>query len=159
MPIKYQRTVKTSNQPSQSPLNKQLINFLVRWEDVNLPVKSNISVVFLTDIIFFYYIRLKVSFLRFLFRSWVFKYLWKVFLLYYYVETTIWKISCGSWRECYFWLHLVSSSKIVGKSESIIRGVFTLRKKWSFPLRVYSVNVTKSAVSCGGFCHIYWRDP
>ena len=102
MPIKYQRTVKTSNQLSQSPLNKQLINFLVRWEYVNLPVKSNISVVFLTDIIFFYYIRLKVSFLLFLFRSWVFKYLWKVFLLYYYVETTIWKISCGSWRDVIF---------------------------------------------------------
>ena len=32
-----------------------------------------------------------------------------------------------------------------------------LRKKWSFPLRISSVNVTKSAVSCG-FGHIYWRN-
>ena len=31
-------------------------------------------------------------------------------------------------------------------------------KKWSFPLRVSSVNVTKSAVSCE-FGHIYWRNP
>ena len=31
-------------------------------------------------------------------------------------------------------------------------------KKWSFPLRISSVNVTKSAVSYG-FGHIYWRNP
>ena len=35
---------------------------------------------------------------------------------------------------------------------------YTLNKKWSFPLRIYSVNVTKSAVSCG-FGQIYWRKP
>ena len=34
----------------------------------------------------------------------------------------------------------------------------TLHKKWSFPLRISSVNVTKSAVSCG-FGHLYWRNP
>ena len=32
-----------------------------------------------------------------------------------------------------------------------------LHKKWSFPLRISLVNVTKSAVSCG-FGHIYWRN-
>ena len=32
----------------------------------------------------------------------------------------------------------------------------TLHKKWSFPLRICSVNVTKSKDSCG-FGHIYWR--
>ena len=32
-----------------------------------------------------------------------------------------------------------------------------LNKKWNFPLRISSVNVTKSAVSCG-FDHIYWRN-
>ena len=32
----------------------------------------------------------------------------------------------------------------------------TLHKKWSFPLRVSSVNVTKSAVSCE-FGHVYWK--
>ena len=34
----------------------------------------------------------------------------------------------------------------------------TLHKKWSFPLTMSSVNVTKSAVSCG-FGRIYWRSP
>ena len=29
--------------------------------------------------------------------------------------------------------------------------------KWSFPLRIFLVTVTKSAVSCG-FGHIYWRN-
>ena len=31
-------------------------------------------------------------------------------------------------------------------------------KKWSFPLRISSVIVTKSAVNCG-IGHIYWRNP
>ena len=34
----------------------------------------------------------------------------------------------------------------------------SLHKKWSFPLKISSVNVTKSAVFCG-FGHIYWRKP
>ena len=33
-----------------------------------------------------------------------------------------------------------------------------LHKNWRFSLRISSVNVTKSAVSCG-FGHIYWRNP
>ena len=33
--------------------------------------------------------------------------------------------------------------------------VWHCTKKWSFPLRISSVNVTKSTVSCG-FGHIYW---
>ena len=36
--------------------------------------------------------------------------------------------------------------------------VMTLHKKWSFPLRASSVNVTKSAVSCG-FGYIYGKKP
>ena len=34
----------------------------------------------------------------------------------------------------------------------------SLHKKWSFPLRISSGNVTKSAVS-SGFGHIYYRNP
>ena len=34
----------------------------------------------------------------------------------------------------------------------------TLYKKWSFPLRISSVNLTKSAGNCR-FGHIYWRNP
>ena len=33
-----------------------------------------------------------------------------------------------------------------------------LHKKWSFPLSISSVNVTKSAVFCG-FGYIYWKNP
>ena len=33
--------------------------------------------------------------------------------------------------------------------------VFPLHKKWSFPLRISSVNVTESAGNCG-ISHIYW---
>ena len=33
-----------------------------------------------------------------------------------------------------------------------------LHKKWSFSLRISSVNVTKSTVNCG-FGHIYWGNP
>ena len=33
-----------------------------------------------------------------------------------------------------------------------------LHKSWSFPLRTFSVNVTKSAVFCW-FVHMYWRNP
>ena len=33
-----------------------------------------------------------------------------------------------------------------------------MHKKWSFPLRIYSVNVIISAGNCG-FGHIYWRNP
>ena len=36
--------------------------------------------------------------------------------------------------------------------------LITLHKKWSFPLMISSVNVTKSAVSWG-FGHIYGRNP
>ena len=35
---------------------------------------------------------------------------------------------------------------------------FALHKKWSFPLKISSVNVTKYADSCR-FGHIYWRNP
>ena len=36
--------------------------------------------------------------------------------------------------------------------------LWTLQKKWSFPLKISPVNVTKSAVSCG-LGHIDWRNP
>ena len=34
----------------------------------------------------------------------------------------------------------------------------TLHKNWSFPLRLSSVNVTKSVANCG-LGYIYWRNP
>ena len=36
--------------------------------------------------------------------------------------------------------------------------IVALHKKWSFPLMISSVNVTKFAGNCG-FGHIYWKNP
>ena len=36
--------------------------------------------------------------------------------------------------------------------------LISLHEKWSFPIRISSVNVTKSTVSCG-FGHVYWKNP
>ena len=36
--------------------------------------------------------------------------------------------------------------------------LYNTGQKWSFPLKISSVNVTKSAENCG-FGHIYWRNP
>ena len=44
------------------------------------------------------------------------------------------------------------------KISNVTFELLTLHKKWSFPLRISSVNVTKSTDSCG-FGHIYWRNP
>ena len=40
----------------------------------------------------------------------------------------------------------------------VISPILPQHKKWSFALRIFSVNVTKSEVFCG-FGHIYWRNP
>ena len=40
----------------------------------------------------------------------------------------------------------------------LLRKLFSLHKKWSFPLRISSVYVTEFAVSCR-FGHVYWRIP
>ena len=40
----------------------------------------------------------------------------------------------------------------------ILLAQFTLHKTWSFPLRIFSVNVTKSAGNCR-FGYIYWTNP
>ena len=43
------------------------------------------------------------------------------------------------------------------KKGLVIQIQLTLHKKWSFPIRISTVNVTKSAVSCW-FGYIYWRN-
>ena len=45
---------------------------------------------------------------------------------------------------------------IFGEMQAFLRSN-TLQKKWSFPWRISSVNVTKSPGNCG-FGHIYWRN-
>ena len=39
----------------------------------------------------------------------------------------------------------------------ILSSFYLLHKKWSFPLRISAINVTKSGVFCR-FGHIYWRN-
>ena len=43
------------------------------------------------------------------------------------------------------------------KSTDLLLQVYVLHKRPSFPLKISSVNVTKSAENCG-FGHIYWRN-
>ena len=50
----------------------------------------------------------------------------------------------------------IISSKLLFYQNKII--FLTLHKKCSFPFRISSVNVTKSAENCR-FGHIYWRNP
>ena len=60
-------------------------------------------------------------------------------------------------RKCFF----QRSSKVLSDGDGLVGGwivTLTLHKKWSLPLRISSVNVTKSAGNCG-FGHIYWRNP
>ena len=47
-----------------------------------------------------------------------------------------------------------TQNDILVSCKSILQ--WTLHKKWSFPFRISSINVTKSAVSCG-FDHIYQK--
>ena len=49
---------------------------------------------------------------------------------------------------------------ICGCSSTHLRTMLSckLRRKWNFPLRISSVNVTRSADNCG-FGHISWRNP
>ena len=54
-----------------------------------------------------------------------------------------------SWRDIFNILKSLRKSGLVNSA---------LRKKWSFLLRISSLNVTKSAVSCG-YGPIYWRNP
>ena len=52
---------------------------------------------------------------------------------------------------------LISWRKIVFYKLGFQSALSTLHKKWSFPIKISSVNVTKSARNCG-FSHIYWRN-
>ena len=68
----------------------------------------------------------------------------------------------------YFWLKKVSEKDaflemLCDVSEKVLEiasicCVGSLHRKWSFPLKIYSVSVTKSAGNCG-FGHIYCRNP
>ena len=54
-----------------------------------------------------------------------------------------------------FWIDSLSYSRNLKRKKLFL---VSLHKKWSFPLRLFSVNMNKSTISCG-FGHIYWRNP
>ena len=65
------------------------------------------------------------------------------------------------WRKFRFYLFIYLFffiSKLMFKNFQIRLDNLSQHKKWSFPLRISSVNVTKSSENCG-FGHIYWRNP
>ena len=76
------------------------------------------------------------------------------------------KVSC-QYRICFWNFQKYKTKK--EQKENILKNIFrldqvisyesmnTLHKKWSFPWRISSVNVTKSAIFCE-FDHIYWRN-
>ena len=73
------------------------------------------------------------------------------------------KIMCFCRPDVHFqWgrLHLPISLHPIfrEKLRKLFHWILALHKKWSFPLRISSVNVNESAVNCE-FGHIYWRNP
>ena len=79
------------------------------------------------------YVLVCISFPLIDLETWIFSFFWKFFLFYYKLF-----IIGNSKKQYYCW-------------------VLRCTKKWSFPLRISSVNVPKYA-DCG-FGHIYWSNP
>ena len=67
-------------------------------------------------------------------------------------------LSFGSMFTCIFSLIQREIKPNWSKEDRKFIKKYAQHKKSSFPLRVFSVNVTKSAEN-GGFGHIYWRNP
>ena len=99
--------------------------------------------------------------------DWIY-HLWAILLTKCYVaflklksQRNIWTIT--SWeflKKIYFkkHRHVFHSREWFDHALFHLLWVFTPQKRWSFPLRISSVNVTKSAGNCR-FGHIYWRIP
>ena len=64
-----------------------------------------------------------------------------------------------NWGFLYFW-HSSKYAKMPKITKHVNTYIFeyTQQKKWSFSLRIFSVNVAKSTVFCG-FAYIYWKNP
>ena len=88
----------------------------------------------------------------------VLKYIFKTYLFIKRLQDLIFEVN--SWKVLKILMVLRKIFHIFGSNQrSAFNLWFTdsLHKRWSFPLRVFSVNVTKSTVFCG-FGHIYWRN-
>ena len=66
-----------------------------------------------------------------------------------------------NFEEQFFTEHLRTATSVhdntVAYKRLILRLYYTLHKRWSFPLRISSANVTNLDLNCG-FGHIYWRN-
>ena len=88
-------------------------------------------------------------------------------LLFYIVLTHIQEYSDIFWHIQEFFRHIqglfrhILNPQACSKPCAILAysepETYSMHKKWSFPLMISSVNVTKSARNCG-FGHIYWRN-
>ena len=81
-----------------------------------------------------------------------------------YCEKELAKVNTFFAGENYFlqfMIVLYNPLSVTSSNSAFLLAVYpfdTLHKKWSFPLRISSVNMTKSAGNCK-FGHIYWRNP
>ena len=74
----------------------------------------------------------------------------------YFLYSWLIKVVISQHRKWSFPLRISSVNVI--KSAWLIKVVISVYKKWIFSLRISSANVIKPAVSCG-FGHISWRNP
>ena len=71
-----------------------------------------------------------------------------------YSQSYLFVNSMSSIFKCYSQINIFPASTSFLTKVSI---ALSLHKKWSFPIRITSLNVTKSSVS-RGFGHIYWKN-
>ena len=64
-------------------------------------------------------------------------------------------LSWKDWKWCYRYMYISTQFKL---NYHIRNQIESLHKKWSIPLRIFSVNVIKFSGNCG-FSQIYWRNP
>ena len=64
-------------------------------------------------------------------------------------------LSWKDWKWCYRYMYISTQFKL---NFHIRNQIESLHKKWSIPLRIFSVNVIKFSGNCG-FSQIYWRNP
>ena len=78
---------------------------------------------------------------------------WSPFIFKKWSNSVFWSFEHGLWSETSKF-KVTQGVRLLEKTPCLL---VTLHKKWSFPLRIFSVNVTKSAGNYG-YGHIYWSN-
>ena len=73
------------------------------------------------------------------------------------METLVLVLRCMKHYAVFISADMISSTLFLNCHASSVIYCVALHRKWSFSVRISSVNVIKNGVSCG-FCHIYWRN-